>query len=147
VIKLLSLSGTTAQVSIDGVQHTARCHAPQAGKLYLSIEGRAFEYRDLIRLDGLLEHSVGDVRITAPMHGLLLELRVAPGDVVAAGQTLAVLEAMKMHYEIVAEAAGTVRGILADAGEQVAADDVLFDVEVAGETSAPTTSVADPRAR
>ena len=38
---------------------------------------------------------------------------------------------MKMHYEIVAEAAGTVREVLAAPGVQVAADDVLFEIEVA----------------
>ena len=64
------------------------------------------------------------------MHGLLLEVRVAPGDVVESGQTLAVLEAMKMHYEIVAEAAGTVREVTAEAGKQVAAEDLLIEIEV-----------------
>ena len=64
------------------------------------------------------------------MHGLLLEVRVAPGDVVEAGQTLAVLEAMKMHYEIVAETAGTVREVRAESGAQVAADDLLIEIEV-----------------
>jgi geranyl-CoA carboxylase alpha subunit len=64
------------------------------------------------------------------MHGLLLEVRVSPGDTVAAGQTLAVLEAMKMHYEIVAEAAGQVTEVMAEAGNQVAADDLLIEIEV-----------------
>jgi geranyl-CoA carboxylase alpha subunit len=133
VVDLLSTAGSTAYVGIDGVQHSARFHAPQSGKLYLSIDGRAAEYRDLIRLDGALEHSGGSGRIIAPMHGLLLEVRVASGDIVEAGQTLAVLEAMKMHYEIVAEAAGTVREVMAEAGNQVAADDLLIDIEVAGQ--------------
>ena len=135
VVELLSTDGNTAHLSINGVQHSARFHSPQPGKLYLSISGHAAEYRDLIRLDGALAHSGGGGRITAPMHGLLLEVRVAPGDTVEAGQTLAVLEAMKMHYEIVAEAAGTVREVMADAGNQVAADDLLIDIEVA--TQAP----------
>ena len=38
---------------------------------------------------------------------------------------------MKMHYEIVAEAAGIVREVLAEPGVQVAADDVLIEIEVA----------------
>jgi geranyl-CoA carboxylase alpha subunit len=65
------------------------------------------------------------------MHGLLLEVRVAVGDTVAIGQTLAVLEAMKMHYEIVADAAGEVVEVMALAGKQVAADDLLIDICVA----------------
>jgi geranyl-CoA carboxylase alpha subunit len=131
IIELVSIEGSSAHVNIDGVQHTVRFHTPQAGKLYMSIDGLAAQYLDLIRLDGAQEQGGGDGRVTAPMHGLLLEVRVAPGMEVDAGQTLAVLEAMKMHYEIVAEAAGTVREIFAAPGMQVAADDVLIEIEVA----------------
>jgi biotin carboxyl carrier protein len=53
---------------------------------------------------------------------------VAPGDRVAKGQVLAVLEAMKMHYEIVAEIDGTVADVSAVTGSQVAADDLLIDI-------------------
>jgi geranyl-CoA carboxylase alpha subunit len=120
-------------VGIDGNQHLARFQTPRAGKLYLSIDGRAAQYHDLIRLDGAMEQAGGGGRVIAPMHGLLLEVRVACGDVVEAGQTLAVLEAMKMHYEIVAEAAGTVLDVMAEAGKQVAADELLIEIEVVDE--------------
>ncbi|MCB1674747.1 MAG: 3-methylcrotonyl-CoA carboxylase, partial [Halioglobus sp.] len=133
LIELLSLDGGTAHVAIDGNRHTVRYHHPGAGKLYMSMDERAGEFRDLIRLDGALARSAGGGRIIAPMHGLLLEVRVAPGASVKAGETLAVLEAMKMHYEIVAEAAGTVREVLAEAGAQVAADDVLVEIDPAGD--------------
>ena len=73
----------------------------------------------------------GSGRIVAPMHGLLLEVRAVVGDEVEAGQTLAVLEAMKMHYEIVADAAGVVSEVMVVAGQQVAADDLLIHIEVA----------------
>ena len=46
-------------------------------------------------------------------NGLLLEVMVSPGDNVVKGQTLAVLEAMKMHYEILAEVDGTVEEVSA----------------------------------
>jgi len=130
VIELLSRDESTAHVGIDGVQHIVRFHTPAVGKLYLSIDGRANIYSDMIRLDGVQEESGGGGRIIAPMHGLLLEVRVVVGDSVDSGQTLAVLEAMKMHYEIVAEAAGTVKEVMAVPGKQVAADDLLIDIEV-----------------
>ena len=131
VIELLSLEGSTAHVGIDGSQHIARFHLPDAGKLYLSIDGRAAQYCDMIRLDGVQDQTGGSGSIIAPMHGLLLEVRVTSGDTVAAGQTLAVLEAMKMHYEIVAEVSGEVKEVLSEAGKQVAADDLLIEIEVA----------------
>ena len=129
-VEMLSLEGSRACVAVDGSQHVARFHAPRQGKLYLAVDGREAEFHDLIPLDGALEHSGGSGRVTAPMHGLLLEVRVAPGDVVEAGQTLAVLEAMKMHYEIVADTAGTVQEVRAESGAQVAADDLLMEIEV-----------------
>jgi geranyl-CoA carboxylase alpha subunit len=130
VIELLSLEGSTAHVGIDDSQHIARFHLPEVGKLYLSIDGRAAQYRDTIRLDGMQDQTGGSGSVIAPMHGLLLEIRVAAGDTVEPGETLAVLEAMKMHYEIVAEAAGEVKEVLAQAGNQVAADDLLMAIEV-----------------
>jgi len=131
VIELLSMADSTAHVAIDEAQHVVRYQLPETGKLYLSIDGRAAQYRDLIRLDGVQDATGGSGRIVAPMHGLLLEVRVAVGDTVAIGQTLAVLEAMKMHYEIVADAAGEVVEVMALAGKQVAADDLLIDISVA----------------
>ena len=135
MIELASMDGSTAHVGIDGNQHSVRFHAPATGRLYLSIDGRAAEYIDQIRLDGSKAQGGGGGSIAAPMHGLLLEVRVAPGDTVVAGQTLAVLEAMKMHYEIVAEAGGTVLEVMAEAGKQVAADDLLIEIEVTEETA------------
>jgi geranyl-CoA carboxylase alpha subunit len=44
---------------------------------------------------------------------------------------LAILEAMKMHYEIAADAAGEVIEVLAVAGQQVAVDDLLIDIDTA----------------
>jgi geranyl-CoA carboxylase alpha subunit len=130
-IEILSMADDTAHVGIDEVQHTVRYHLPQEGKLYLSIEGRAALYCDMIRQDGAQEETGGSGRIVAPMHGLLQEIQVAAGDSVEEGQTLAILEAMKMHYEIVADATGVVREVIAVAGTQVAADDLLIEIEVA----------------
>lgn len=131
VIELHSMADSTAHVVIDEAQHIVRYHLPEVGKLYLSIDGRAATFRDMIRLDGAQDQTGGSGRIVAPMHGLLLEVRVAAGDTVEEGQTLAVLEAMKMHYEIVADAAGVVNDVMAVAGKQVAADDLLIEIEVA----------------
>ena len=50
------------------------------------------------------------------------------GDSVEVGQTVAVLEAMKMFYEIKAETSGLVREVLVQAGSQVAADELLLTV-------------------
>ena len=99
------------------------------GQLYCSIAGRSAMFKDQIILDGAVDEAVGGGRVVAPMHGLLLEVLVKPGDQVLKGQNLAVLEAMKMHYEIIAEVDGTVEEVTAVAGNQVAADDVLIEIQ------------------
>lgn len=131
VVEVKSLADSRAELVVDGKQTPVRYLLPQPGKLYLSAAGRAAEFCDLIRRDGAQQNTAGGGSVFAPMHGLLLEIRVAPGDSVEAGQTLAVLEAMKMHHEIVAEAAGEVREVIGVAGNQVAADDLLIAIEVA----------------
>lgn len=131
VIELLTVLEDTAQASIDGEQHLIRHFSPDESKLYLSINGRAATYCDQIRLAGAQDDAAGSGRIIAPMHGLLLEVRVKAGDRVESGQTLAILEAMKMHYEITADAAGEVIEVLAVAGQQVAVDDLLIDIDTA----------------
>jgi len=54
--------------------------------------------------------------ILAPMHGVVVEIGVAPGDAVSEGQVVAVVEAMKMMNEIRAPRAGTVEAVLVDPG-------------------------------
>ena len=128
VIQVVSIQANAAVVLLDGVKLVAQFMQRQRGQMYCSIGGRGAFFKDLIILDGALAEAVGGGRVIAPMHGLLLEVMVKPGDEVSKGQTLAVLEAMKMHYEIQAEIDGKVAEVTAVAGKQVAADDVLIDI-------------------
>ena len=128
VIQVVSIQDNKAVVLLDGVKLVAQFMQRQRGQMYCSIGGRGAFFKDLIILDGAVDEAVGGGRVIAPMHGLLLEVLVKPGDEVCKGQTLAVLEAMKMHYEIQAEIDGTVDEVTAVAGKQVAADDVLIEI-------------------
>ena len=128
VIQVVSMQDNRAVVLVDGITLVAQFMRRQRGQMYCSIGGRGGFFKDLIILDGAVDDAEGGGRVIAPMHGLLLEVLVQPGDKVSKGQTLAVLEAMKMHYEIQAEIDGTVTEVTAVAGKQVAADDVLIDI-------------------
>ena len=66
----------------------------------------------------------GDV--TAPMHGRIVAVHVAPGDCVTRGQRLGTIEAMKMEHTLTAPADGTVRAVTAEPGLQVAEGASLF---------------------
>ena len=128
VVTLSELKDTRAELLVGGKAITATYSSPVKGQLYCSIEGRSALFKDLIILDGLVDEAVGGGRVIAPMHGLLLDVLVAPGDQVVVGQVLAVLEAMKMHYEISAEIDGTVMDVSAVTGNQVATDDLLVEI-------------------
>ncbi len=57
--------------------------------------------------------------VTAPMPGVILKLLVKQGDSVKEGETLAILEAMKMENEIAAPRAGTVAQVVCKIGDKV----------------------------
>ena len=63
------------------------------------------------------------------MPGRVVDVRVAAGDVVEAGQPLVVLEAMKMQNEIQADRAGTVERVHVAAGQAVEGGDPLVEIE------------------
>ncbi|NNC96479.1 MAG: acetyl-CoA carboxylase biotin carboxylase subunit [Gammaproteobacteria bacterium] len=95
-------------VQIDGVCHTL-------------VNQRAFTKGDV--------DSAGSGSVTAPMHGNVLSVSVNVGDQVEVGQTLAILEAMKMEHRIIAEVAGEVSSVIAVAGNQVSAGSLLMEIE------------------
>ncbi|MCB1490821.1 MAG: acetyl-CoA carboxylase biotin carboxylase subunit [Rhodobiaceae bacterium] len=66
------------------------------------------------------EGDAGDGRVVSPMHGRMVELAVAVGDAVEAGQKVAVVEAMKMEHTVAAPCAGTVTETPAEPGGQIA---------------------------
>ena len=67
--------------------------------------------------------------LICPMPGLLTTLHVGEGDIVEAGQPLAVVEAMKMENILRAEKTGTVKLVNAKAGDSLAVDAVILEME------------------
>ncbi|MGH2736881.1 MAG: acetyl/propionyl/methylcrotonyl-CoA carboxylase subunit alpha [Actinomycetota bacterium] len=72
-------------------------------------------------------HTSGE--LVAPMQGTILKVLVSPGDVVAPGDPVVVLEAMKMETTIAAPAAGTVAQVLVQPGETAGAGQVVAVME------------------
>ena len=68
-------------------------------------------------------------KVTCPLPGTVIAINVKEGDTVAAGQTLVVLEAMKMENNIDAERGGVVKSINVQAGATVMEGEVLLVIE------------------
>ena len=84
--------------------------------------------------------------IESPLTGVVAELLAGEGDGVRAGAAVLVVEAMKMHHEVVAPEAGVVRELTVAVGEQVAEGQALFRVEPAEHGAAPGAEQADAEA-
>ncbi|ELS53512.1 acetyl/propionyl/methylcrotonyl-CoA carboxylase subunit alpha [Streptomyces viridochromogenes] len=109
-------------VTLDGVRHTFHRAADWLGR-----DGDAWHVRDHDPVAASLTraaHSGAD-SLTAPMPGTVTVVKVAVGDEVTAGQSLLVVEAMKMEHVISAPHAGTVTGLDVAPGTTVAMDQVL----------------------
>ena len=71
----------------------------------------------------------GGTKVPAPMAGKILDIKVATGAKVAKGDTIAILEAMKLENEIKSPAAGTVKAICVSKGAMVNNGDALIVLE------------------
>ncbi len=82
-------------------------------------------------------HEPGQVTgVEAPLQGTVVDLPVTPGESVAAGTALVVLESMKMEHVVATPVSGTVRSLAVAVGDLVAAGDLLCELE-AGAGPAP----------
>ncbi|MFG2117701.1 acetyl/propionyl/methylcrotonyl-CoA carboxylase subunit alpha [Streptomyces sp. NPDC048710] len=109
-------------VTLDGVRHSFH----RAGD-WIGRDGDAWQVRDHDPVAASLTGAAhaGADSLTAPMPGTVTVVKVAVGDDVAAGQSLLVVEAMKMEHVVSAPHAGTVAELDVTPGATVAMDQVL----------------------
>ena len=121
------------QMSINGDRMTAMFNALSLSQLEFSIGAQTHTVTNMNTVIMSAEDAAGKGAVIAPMHGALLEVFVKTGDTVTKGQRLAVLEAMKMQHEILAEIDGEVTAIHVEAGSQVAAETVIIEIDAGDE--------------
>lgn len=115
---------------IDGASHVADVK-DEDGAFVVDVGGETYgirveeETRHIIRTRGGAAGHHGGQILKAPMPGRVTHVSVRPGDQVAAGDPLLVIEAMKMENEFKAAAAGTVAEVRVTVGQAVNAGDVL----------------------
>ncbi len=132
----VGLTGNRLSGRIDGVPFSRIAHvvrAPGHWRVHLQTPAgmtatdlRTLEDQHLQRATG---GSGGADLLTAPMPGAVAEVRVAPGDRDKAGDTLVVLEAMKLLQSLVATGAGVVTEIYCAPGDTVAGHAPLIKLD------------------
>ncbi|HEV7688799.1 MAG TPA: biotin/lipoyl-containing protein, partial [Acidimicrobiia bacterium] len=114
---------------VDGTRAAA---VATPGLVHVFWAGQPYELPLGIR-PRLVDAEGGPAQLGAPMPGTVIAVKVAAGDSVTRGQTLVVVEAMKMELEVKAPADGTVAAVLCAAGEAVKKGQPLVALEGAAE--------------
>ena len=91
----------------------------EVGEIVLQYEGREYRLFDAAQRRRAAPQSEGDLR--APMAGKVIQVMIEPGDQVKSGDTLVILEAMKMEQQIVAPRDGSIDRVRCREGDQVTA--------------------------
>ena len=115
------------EMTVDGV-HRRYAVSRAGGRHYVDSPLGSTDLVEVDRFPGAEETAVAG-SLLAPMPGVVRRVDVRAGDVVAAGDLLVVLEAMKMEHNVQAPVAGTIVELRAVAGEQVEAGRVLAVIE------------------
>lgn len=129
-VRATLLDGETVQLVIDGRQYLA--HVVRLGDArQVWIDGQVYVL--MPESTGAAEHAgaLAPPHIVAPMPGKVLQVLVEPGQQVAEGDGLVIVEAMKMEHRITAAAAATVRAVHVGAGQMVDGGAVLIELDYA----------------
>ncbi len=111
-----------------GITRHATLHR-NGDTLHLARDGRIFVFREVSPLPQA-ENRNDPAVARAAVAGTVARLEVGAGDTVIAGQTLAVIEAMKMEMRVTAHAAGTIAAVRVLLGQQVEAGSILVELDI-----------------
>ena len=127
-LTLVSVGATECVYIENGVRETMR-FAFDGETLYLDDGSGHFVLENTTYLPAAATGSAGSGQVKASMDGAIVAVLAQEGDTVEAGQTLVVLEAMKMEHALKAGISGIVTGISCDVGQQVKSKQLLASVK------------------
>ena len=140
---------------IGGTDYAATVEELEGGKLQVNLNGKAFEV-EMPQSERKVQRpaaqapaapkaaapvakaapapaapapSAGGRPINAPLPGVVIKINAKVGDKVSTGDTILVLEAMKMENNITADSNGTIKAILCKEGDQVQSGQALVELD------------------
>lgn len=127
-VEIVRAKDGVLELLIDGERVTAYVSADEA-KRWVTVKGQTLvltKSSGAQRRGSSHDHGSG---LVAPMPGLVRSVNIAEGEAVSKGQTLLVLEAMKMEIRIQAPRDGLVKKLLVKQGQTVEREQVLIEIE------------------
>ncbi|XP_061026542.1 propionyl-CoA carboxylase alpha chain, mitochondrial isoform X1 [Eubalaena glacialis] len=132
-----NLASPLLSVNVDGTQRMIQCLSREAGgNMSIQFLGTVYKVHILTKLAAelnkfMLEKAAEDTSsiLRSPMPGVVVAVSVKPGDLVAEGQEICVIEAMKMQNSMTAGKTGKVKSVHCKAGDTVGEGDLLVELE------------------
>ena len=119
------------KITVNGVQYDVTVEEVLGGGVTPapSVSGSASPVSFTAKPRENTSNNLNGYPLKAPMPGTITKILVSAGDMVKEGQTLLILEAMKMENEISAPVSGKILSITAVKGSSVKTDDILLTIE------------------
>lgn len=123
-LEFLRIDESTYSILVDNKSITVGIFR-EGKKIQIFHEGDLYELEAVSGRDASQAEGTGSLNITAPMHSRVVKILKKQGDSVEVGDSVIVVEAMKMESELKASASGVIKEIRTKEGETVEKDSVL----------------------
>lgn len=127
-LEIIALKAPEVQFIVNGVAERASYALTHEG-IWLCRQGLTLQYADTTLAAAAKQAMGSDGRLVAPLDGKVIEVMAVLSAPVHKGQTLAVLEAMKMEFQISSAVDGVVESVSCQAGQQVKARQLLITLQ------------------
>jgi glutaconyl-CoA/methylmalonyl-CoA decarboxylase subunit gamma len=127
-VEIKQIEDNIASIEVNGTDYNVEIHqevkapAPKTPKLVT-------KPANLQDGESFTKKTVAGSGVKSPLPGVIMEVHVKVGDSVKRGQKLMMMEAMKMHNDVLAEKDGVIKNIKVTAGQSVMEGEVLVELE------------------
>ena len=127
-IEVITQSTEQLIYQIDGVRRKVN-YVLDGDQLYLDVANGNVSIENITYAPPEISEVAGDGKIRAPMDGSIINILVNSGDQVVKGQTLLILEAMKIQQQIKSDVDGVVEEIIGQVGQQMKKRQVILNIQ------------------
>lgn len=125
-VHLKDFEDNMATIEVNGSEYSVQVHQEVAKPKTPKLVRKAVVNKPG---EGTIKRAAGSANVKAPLPGNIFKIMVAVGDQIAKGDTVLIMEAMKMENEVKAEKEGVVKEIKVSEGDAVLQSDVLIVME------------------